>query len=50
MPKTGQQILSAIVILIGIYMIWAFNGGNFLTPPVLSGIAFIILGIKTCLK
>lgn len=45
-----DKILSITVILIGLYMVFAFNGGGVLNPPVLSGLAFAFIGIRGMLR
>ena len=38
-----KQVLAAAIAIIGAYMIFAYGGG--LTPPTLSGLAFILIAI-----
>ncbi|MBR9698846.1 hypothetical protein GOV09_00110 [Candidatus Woesearchaeota archaeon] len=42
-----KKILYAIVAVIGLYMIFSFYGQQ---PPLLSGIAFLVLGVSYFLK
>jgi len=44
------QMVSAVVALIGAYMIFMHIGGGMLMPPVLSGIAFVLIGLKEWCK
>lgn len=44
--KQVNMLLNAIVLLIGLYMVVTNWGG--ITPPMLSGIAFVAIGIKNC--
>ncbi len=41
-----DKIVYGVVALIGVYMIAMNLGGSLLTPPVLSGVAFLLLGGK----
>lgn len=41
--RSVQIIINVVVVIIGIYMV--INYVNVSTPPVLSGIAFILIGI-----
>ena len=45
--KMVKGLMSAAVLLIGIYMVWKFHANM---PPLLSGIAFILLGIQGMCK
>lgn len=45
-----EKIVSGVVLLIGLYMVAANMGSGFTAPPVLSGIAFILLGVKAYLR
>ncbi len=47
--KSLEALLSIIILLIGLYMTVSFWGGE-LTPPVLSGIAFIAIAVRQLLK
>jgi len=42
-----RKVIDILVILLGIYMIVGFNGGKFLVPPVISGIALILIGVRS---
>ncbi len=44
MKTNLMQLSSALVLAIGVYMIITSWGG--ITPPMLSGIAFTLIGIK----
>ena len=46
----AQKIISGVVFLLGVYMIVAFNGGKVLVPPVISGVALILIAMQGCLK
>jgi hypothetical protein len=46
--NTGQTILSGLVFIIGFYMVIKFAGAAL--APVLSGIAFMIIGFLLLLK
>jgi L-lactate permease len=48
LKNTAQTILSGLVFIIGFYMIIKFAGTAL--PPVLSGIAFMIIGFLFLLK
>ena len=48
LKSTAENILSGLIVLIGFYMIIKFAGAAL--PPVLSGIAFMIIGILLILK
>ncbi|GEM_PF-3354182 len=39
-----------LVFLIGIFMVAAYRKGGWLTPPVLSGIAFILLSLPALVR
>ncbi len=41
--KMAKKLISLAVLLIGVYMVWKFNSAQ---PPLMSGIAFILLGAK----
>lgn len=41
-----KNVLNGLVMLIGVYMIYLGWGG--ITPPLLSGVAFILIGITNC--
>lgn len=49
MKKSIRSASQAIVALIGLYMIFTF-GANGITPPLLSGIAFLLLGLAGLMK
>lgn len=42
-----NKIICAIIVLLGLYMVFGFTpeGGFALTPPVVSGIALILIGV-----
>lgn len=44
--KNLDMGLNGAVMLIGLYMIYLGWGG--ITPPLLSGIAFLLIGISSC--
>ena len=47
MTKFGiKQFIDIFVFFIGFYMVFHFGGGAELTPPVLSGIALVLLGAR----
>jgi len=48
LKNTAQTILSGLVFIIGFYMVIKFVGASL--PPVLSGIAFMIVGFLLLLK
>lgn len=48
LKNTAQTILSGLVFIIGFYMVIKFAGTSL--PPVLSGIAFMIIGFLFLLK
>lgn len=48
LKNTAQTILSGLVFIIGFYMVIKFAGAAL--PPVLSGIAFMIIGFLFLLK
>jgi len=48
LKNTAQTILSGLVFIIGFYMVIKFAGTTL--PPVLSGIAFMIIGFLFLLK
>ncbi len=44
-----HNIFSVATIALGAYMIFGFYNGNVLTPPVLSGLAIILLTVRGCI-
>ncbi len=44
--KNLDMTLNGVVMLIGLYMIYLGWGG--VTPPLLSGIAFVLISISNC--
>ena len=48
LKNTAQTILSGLIFIIGFYMVIKFAGTSL--PPVLSGIAFMIIGFLFLLK
>jgi hypothetical protein len=49
MNKTAQRLLNAVVALLGLYMIVGFGKGT-INPPMVSGIAIMLLGIVGLMK
>ena len=50
MVRYIERLAHIIVLVIGMYMLITFSGGGLMTPPVLSGIAFTLLGAGALLK
>ncbi len=44
-----HTIIGIVVLLLGVYMVVAFNGDKLLVPPVVSGIALILIGVQSLL-
>ena len=42
--KLVKQLVAVVVLAIGLYMLYMNYGGGLTTPPVLSGLAFTLLG------
>jgi len=47
--KSLRLILNAIVLVLGLYMIVTFGKGA-MNPPMISGIAFVLLGLVGLLR
>ncbi len=45
MQKAIRMILALVVLVIGIFMVWTWRD-KFPAPPLLSGIAFIAIGLS----
>lgn len=41
-----KKIIDVAVIFIGLYMVVKFSGGKLLIPPVVSGVALVLIGIR----
>jgi hypothetical protein len=44
------QISSLVLLLIGLFMVYEFGSGGLVTPPVLSGVAFILIAMRDFMK
>jgi len=47
--KSLRAVFYAVVVLIGVYMIVNFGQGS-INPPMLSGIAFVLIGLAGITK
>ena len=47
---SALKIINIIVLAVGAYMVVQFGDGGFMTPPVLSGSAFFLIGLAGLIR